>query len=259
MRKARRRIAQLAAFAACNAGLTAALKTGLPLPFMYCHGCPLAAFACPIGALQNLVGMRRAPFLLLGTLLIAFLLMGRLGCGWLCPFGALQDLLARGGGKESGLRGGGLSWRLRPVKMLVLGALVLASYLMAGPSFCWLCPIGALFAGIPYLILYGPRGLGPAFYIHMAVLAAVLAASIRVPRFWCRYLCPLGALAGLFNRISLVRVELDEEACVRCLACLGACPMGLRELGQVGLSPECVLCCLCSEVCPAGAIKLTLG
>ena len=253
----KRKIAQLAAFAACNMGFSLALKTGLAVPFMYCHGCPLAAFACPIGAIQNFLGMRKVPFLVLGILVLAFLFLGRATCGWLCPFGALQDLLASLAGRKNRRPTQPIGWP-RYLKFLVLGATLASSYALAGPTFCWFCPVGALFAGLPYVIMYSAYGLGLAFYAHMAILALVLLAALRVPRFWCRYLCPLGAISGLFNKVSLATARLDRQRCVECHRCLAECPMGLSSLGQIGSSVECILCGRCSEACPTGAIELAL-
>ena len=225
-----RPVVKLAAFAACNMGFTAALKTGLVVPFLYCHGCPFAAFACPFGALQHFIGRHEAPFLVLGLLGLAFLILGRWGCGWLCPFGAIQDLLTWLAGKEG--RKAPSGWpkadkAARGAKLAVFLGSLAASYILAGTTFCWFCPAGALFAGIPYVLLLAQPRVGLPFYIHMLVLLAVLLVAVAVPRAWCRYLCPVGALAGLFNRVSLVRIELDEDRCVHCSACLTACPMGI--------------------------------
>ena len=266
--RSRRRLAQIAAFAACNVGFTAATETGLVVPFMYCHGCPLASFACPIGALQHFLGKHTAPLLVIGLLGLSFVVLGRGACGWLCPFGAIQDLLralAQGKGPP-GARLGGKPCResallsadrvARKAKFLVLAATAVSSFVLLGPTFCWFCPIGALFAGIPYKLTHPGTRLGLPLYVHLSILAAVLIAALLIPRAWCRYICPLGAIAGLFNRISIVRVELDEGRCTACGACLRACPMGLRSLSDVGKSAECLLCGRCVEACPSGALRM---
>ncbi|RLI38420.1 hypothetical protein DRO60_03285 [Candidatus Bathyarchaeota archaeon] len=257
---AKKRIAtQLCTLAICNAGFTAALKTGLVVPFLYCHGCPLASFACPMGALQHFLGRHEAPFLVLGLLSLAFLVLGRWGCGWLCPFGALQDLLAYLAGRKPKKPKGwsGAEVALRQAKLGVLLGSLAASYLLAGTTFCWLCPVGAIFAGIPYVLLQERPVVGLFFYVHMLVLMAVLLAAMYVPRAWCRYLCPIGALAGLFNDISSLHLELDEELCVRCHACLEACPMGIADLRDLG-GRDCILCGRCVSACPRGALKIAL-
>jgi len=261
-------LAQVAAFAACNMGFVAATKTGLVTPFMYCHGCPLASFACPIGALQHFLGEHTAPLFVMGLLGLAFLVLGRGACGWLCPFGALQDVLralARGKGPP-GARllnkpgRGDILLRadriVRSTKFFILAATIISSFILLGPTFCWFCPIGALFAGIPYKLMNPGSKLGLPFYIHLFILALVLITALFVPRAWCRYICPLGAISGLFNRISVVRVELDEERCIACEACLRVCPMGLSSLSDIGTSVECLLCGRCVEACPHGALRM---
>ena len=253
-----RPVAQACALAACCAGFSAATQTGLVAPFMFCHGCPLASVACPIGALQHFAALRRFPFLLLGMLGLAFLLLGRAACGWLCPFGALQDLLARLLARKKAMtRETGLDAGLRPVKWLVLAGTLLSAYLIGGTTFCWFCPIGTLFAAIPYALLMPGARLSLFFYVHLATLAGVLIWASLVPRAWCRYLCPLGALAGQANHVSLLTIELDERACKKCMACLRACPMGLADLASIS-GPECVLCGRCVEACPEGAPRLAV-
>ena len=250
----KRGLTKLAAFTACNMGFSLALKTGLVVPFMYCHGCPLASFACPIGALQHFLSLKRMPFLVLGTLILAVRVLGRARCGWLCPFGALQDLLSQPRRANRTIRHGLLHY----LKYLVILGLVIASLSLSGPSFCWICPVGALFAGIPYLIIHPDWKPGPAFYIHMVILGLVLLLALRVPRAWCRYFCPLGAISGLFNKVSLLGIEFSPDKCVNCGACVRACLMGLRTLREIGSSPECILCGRCVEACPTGALAFSL-
>jgi len=166
----------------------------------------------------------------------------------------------------------------RGIKYAVLAITVLTAYLAAGTTFCWLCPVGALFAGLYIVVLRQPpiyRALREAmpevagkvlspeaelswpFYLHVAILVAVLLAVLVRPRVWCRYLCPLGALAAPFNTLSLARVELDDARCTGCLACLRACPMGIDDLAGIS-GPECILCGRCVEACPHDALRLAV-
>lgn len=235
------------------------------VPVLNCYSCPAALGACPIGALQAALGApgrRRFPFYVAGSLVLFGVALGRLACGFLCPFGFVQDLLHRLPVRK---------WRvpravdrpLRWLKYAVLAALVALPVILkpafggATPYFCkLLCPAGTLEAGLPQLLMNPTlRGLaGALFDWKAAVLALVLALSVKVGRPFCRYLCPLGALYGLFNRFSLSRMALDAHKCVRCGACERACPMQVDVTKNIN-SPECIRCGKCRRVCPEGAIR----
>lgn len=85
------------------------------------------------------------------------------------------------------------------------------------------------------------------------VLTVVLA--LLISRFWCRYLYPMGAIAGVFNKVSLVNIDLDEGRCEECFVCLEACGMGITELEDIGNSTDCILCGRCVEDCPEEALR----
>ncbi|MBP5289543.1 MAG: 4Fe-4S binding protein, partial [Clostridia bacterium] len=87
----------------------------------------------------------------------------------------------------------------------------------------------------------------------LVILGAVLLLSVLLYRPFCRYLCPLGALYGLFNRFALYRYVLDEEKCTRCGACQKACGLNI-PVWQKPNSIDCVRCGACRKACPAGAI-----
>ncbi|MDR1014907.1 MAG: 4Fe-4S binding protein [Coriobacteriales bacterium] len=234
------------------------------VPGLNCYSCPAAVGACPIGSLQAALGAvdHRLPFYLVGTLLAFGALFGRTVCGWLCPFGLLQELLAKI--PVPLLRKGRLTRRASSAKYLVLGVTVILVPLgiaLAGrpplPFFCaWLCPVGTLEAGIPLVLADERLGetLGWQFVWKAALLAAVLVACAFVYRPFCRFLCPLGALYSFFNRFALLRYRVDPVRCTHCDTCVETCRMDVKAVGD----RECIQCGACAPHCEQGAIRFTL-
>ncbi|MCI9121379.1 MAG: 4Fe-4S binding protein [Oscillibacter sp.] len=271
----RRRIVQLLAAALANGYLLGFQKgrifTGgtkaVCVPVLNCYSCPGALGACPIGSLQAALGgvKHRFPHYVLGLLLLFGVVLGRVVCGWLCPFGLLQDLL-----HKIPVPKRQLPQRIdRPARYLKYGILLVLVLLLpafartaagtAPPYFCqYLCPAGTLGGGIP-LLLADPalRSLaGLLFSWKTLVLAGILLASLFLPRPFCRYLCPLGAFYGLFHRFSFVQLRLDRSKCVGCGACEAVCPMAVKAMRDLN-SPECIRCGACRSACPAGAISFS--
>lgn len=250
----KRRLAQIAAFIASNLGFIRIFKTGFVCPFLYCYGCPFAVFGCPIGVIQNFVIYRQVPLFAIGSLGVYGMLLGRAFCGWACPFGALHDLL-------SYLRGD-KSFEVRRfwfVKFIVLFVVLGAAWYAMDTVFCKFCPSGSLFGAIFFRLRY-PQSLtfNLPFAIHMFTLALTIVLALLISRFWCRYLCPLGAIAGAFNKVSIVSISLDEDKCKKCNVCLEACGMGITKLEDVGGSTDCILCGRCVEACPEKALSFTI-
>ena len=248
----KRGLTQVVALVASNLGFFRILQTGFVCPFLYCYGCPFAAFGCPIGVIQNFITYGQIPLFTIGSLGVYGTLLGRAFCGWACPFGALHDLL-------SYLRGS-KSFKIRQfwyTKFIVLFIVLGAAWYAVDTVFCKWCPSGSLFGAIPFYMQNVGISVGKPFYIHMFTLVLTIVLALLISRFWCRYLCPLGAIAGAFNKVSMVNISLDEKRCKECFVCLEVCGMGITKPEDIGSSTDCILCGRCIEACPEKALRFT--
>lgn len=239
----------------------------LCLPGLNCYSCPGALGSCPIGSLQAVFGSRdfKFSFYVFGFLLFFGSLLGRFVCGWLCPFGLVQDLLHKipWGQKRKNLPGHRYLIRLKYVIFVVfvclLPALVVNVAGLGSPWFCeYICPSGMLFGGIP-LVSLNPHfweTLGFRFGLKIVILATVIIMSVKVYRPFCKYLCPLGAFYGLFNQIAVYQMQVSKDACVHCKKCQKTCKMDICTWKEPN-SKECIRCLDCLKACPVKAIRVT--
>lgn len=239
----------------------------LCVPGLNCYSCPGALFSCPIGSLQAVLDSRQYAFscYVFGMIAAFGTLLGRLVCGWLCPFGLVQDLLHKipFPHKVKNLPGHRFLRYLKYV-ILALFVIILPSVIVniagiGSPWFCeYICPSGTLFGGIPLVSLNADLRAAAAFRFawKAGLLAVILLLSVKFYRPFCKYLCPLGALYGFFNPVSFYRFRVDEKKCVRCGACQKACGMDIRVWENPN-SFECIRCGDCKAVCPKQAISST--
>lgn len=240
----------------------------LCVPGLNCYSCPGALGACPIGALQAVLGSRgkRFSFYVIGFLLAVGAFCGRFVCGWLCPFGLLQELLHKIPFPKK-IKKLPFDRVLRAFKYIflvvfvILLPMVVVNVIGQGdPWFCkYICPAGMFYGGIPLSILdEGIRAAaGALFAWKFLILAVIVVLCLVVYRPFCRYFCPLGAIYGLFNPIAFVRYEVDKAQCIDCGKCGAVCPMDI-DLHKEPNSRLCVRCGKCKGACPTGAIRNTV-
>lgn len=236
------------------------------LPGLNCYSCPGALGSCPIGALQSLLtpAEKSFPSYVLGFLLLFGLCLGRVVCGFLCPFGLVQDLIYK-------LRPKKMTFTIqlpsifRKLPMVILTVFVLGiplfvtnQFNISSPAFCkWICPSGTLLGGLPLLSTNeGLRSaIGDLFSWKLLVLVLILLWSFVEYRPFCKYICPLGFIYGLFHSFSLYRMEYTPSQCIHCNRCEKVCKMNI-PVTKTPNSPQCIRCGDCVKVCPTKALHM---
>lgn len=270
----RRRLIQLYAALLTNANLKGFVNGKIykgPVknvcsPGLNCYSCPGASAACPLGALQNSLAEsnKRAPYFVFGIIILYGIIFGRFICGWLCPFGLIQDLLHKI--KTPKIKKSKFTRVLSYLKYIILVFFVFVIPIMYSfrsfplPAFCkYICPAGTLEGALGLLSNAVNEGqlslLGPLFTWKFMLLVWCVAVCILVYRAFCRFICPLGALYGLFNKISILGIKLDKPKCIDCGLCISTCKMDIKEVGD----RECISCGDCVSVCPTKAISYKGG
>ena len=284
-----RRLVQVTLFILFNLGLWGLTSVPLLLPILQPSGTPGRTVGNAFSAMEYMMSEGLAPLLPLAMFLLIGALFGRILCGWACPFGLVQDVLGYARKRPFEVaahthRGAiRLKYYILGIVMLISGTLALSLALGAeqaqrykealGPyasgPFTALSPAETLFSLLPALVVklleIGEvkvkdflAGLPWVFWARLIIMVAVLILVAYVPRGWCRYLCPVGAMMALFSRFSLLGLRIDVVKCDRCGECVRACPMMVRLLDQEPekiSDPECIYCFRCVAACPHGAIK----
>lgn len=244
------------------------------IPTLNCYSCPGALFSCPIGAAQVIFSgaggmdptavhtyrdkfwniLSYTPLTVIGMLFVVGALFGRASCGWICPFGFLQDQLHRLPTPK--FRAPKALRLLKYVFLVVMVVLLpLLMFLNTGfgePTYCkYVCPAGTLEGGL-LLPLLNPdlrAVLGKLFLWKFSLLVFFLIAMVFVARPVCTWACPIGAFLAPFNSASILRLHFARDGCVHCGACNRVCVTSLDVETEID-GPDCVRCLECAKSCP---------
>ena len=237
------------------------------VPGFNCYSCPGAVGACPLGSIQNALASsgHQAGWYVLGIITLFGVILGRTICGWLCPLGLIQELLHKIPTPK--IRKSRITRALSWLKYIVLAVFVVALPLWYGlkhnlplPGFCkYICPAGTFEGAIG--LLSNPANaakfsmLGILFTRKFVIMLVIGLLCVFCYRSFCRFLCPLGAIYGLFNRFNVIGVKVDDSRCSGCGSCVCSCGMDVRRVGD----HECINCARCMEICAQKAISLKAG
>lgn len=225
-------------------------------PVFHCYACPLATFACPIGIIAQFSALHVFPFIAIGLLVATGAMFGSLICGWVCPFGYLQDLTVKVPTPKIDLPKFTGYFRY----VMLIGTVLAIPYFFGEehPLFvCRICPAGALEAAVPTMLgqaIAEEKVIWPNA-LKLTILIVFLIAIFFIKRPWCRVLCPLGAIFSLFNRSSAFFLRFDTKACTHCERCHKLCEFGI-EPEKTPNDLRCIRCLECTKCSPDA---LTLG
>lgn len=227
---------------------------GICSPVFHCHSCPLALFACPIGVLANFSAIHVFPFIALGVLAATGALLGAFICGWICPFGFLQDLVGKIPVRKFTLP----AWVGHFRYIVLIGLVVAVPYWLGKDSpyfFCSLCPAGALEGAMPEIAKKAMAGEAYKWPspLKLWILGTLLVSMLFVWRPWCTLLCPLGAFYSLCNAFSIFYVRVDQKKCNECNVCKSQCGFGAGPV-QRASDLRCIGCLDCTT---CGAVGIS--
>jgi polyferredoxin len=289
-----RKLIQLLSFIFFSVAIFNLPPSLLSLPILWTWGFQKNFVGDALTAVQFMFYDVVFPWLALASFLIVGVLIGRSLCGWVCPFGFIQDLL-------SFIKRRKIEISINThrsfiyVKYLILSMTLLISVTVAAAKiggtsssyenalgvfaqapFTVLSPGETLFATVPRMILSfynatleksmlevlsGVVALPSLFWIQIFIMVGVLIFAAYVPRSWCRYFCPHGAVMAILNNFSFLGLRRDVHKCIKgkCRACIEACPMKVSILDlpwEKFSDPECIYCLKCADACTQGALKL---
>lgn len=258
------------------------------LPVMFTLGLQQQALGDAFAMLQVMLSEAVFPWIPLASFFLVAAVLGRSLCGWVCPFGLVQDLMGIVKIKRLEVSARTHEWMIN-IKYLVLLVVLLVSGSLAAmlasgsgegfrsalgvfaqAPFNALSPADTLFAVIPNgifnlvnsvdVFLSGALAIRPLLWARFVILGAVLGLAAYVPRSWCKYFCPHGAILAFLNRFSFLGLTRDPLKCTKagCNDCVQACPMNVPILDlpwEKFTHPECIYYLKCADACTTKAIK----
>ncbi|MHB9029388.1 MAG: 4Fe-4S binding protein [Candidatus Latescibacterota bacterium] len=237
----------------------------MTVPVLNCYACPLAQGACPIGTFQHFLVIGAIPFLVVGVISVFGMLAGRFYCSHLCPFGFFQDLLAKIPFRKRRIP----AWTGYGKYAVLIIMVIILPPIVKEPFFCTLCPAGSLEAGIPIVsqawaekhfgaanefgATFGILGMiGWWFWFKIGLLATMIGAAMVIRRPFCRTICPLGAVFGIFNRISILAHPPEVPGETKPRYNLKTCPVQITHPDHID-SHHCIKCRECYKKQETGA------
>src|SRR6266571_2395137 len=245
------------------------------------------AIGSTLDATTLLLSQAIFPWLPIGIMFVVGALLGRFMCGWICPVGFLQDVITGVKGRVDSVTARTQNYWIRLKYVLVVLAFLISGTLAVslyyygttsgtgvdyrsslGPFadglFIAIPPDGTIFGTLPVLLAQAWRSqfnissIPIITWLNILILVGFVYAAWRIPRFWCRYLCPVGAIMAVTQRNSMLGMHRDPVKCSNCKECETACPMQVPILDldfKKFNHSECILCMACIDACPAGALS----
>ncbi|MDH7477057.1 MAG: 4Fe-4S binding protein [Candidatus Bathyarchaeota archaeon] len=289
-----RRIVQFLSFIFFSAMIFNIVPQPLLLPVVWTWGFQSNIVGDAFTAMQLMFYDTVFPWLALASFLITGILVGKSLCGWVCPFGFIQDLIDLVKRKKTEISPRTHESMLY-IKYAILGIAFFISVTFSAAKvvgvhrgyegafgifvkmpFTTVSPAETLFSTLPngvlnfknallekslLDVLSGIAGFPPLLWVQLFILGSVLVFAAYVPRSWCKYFCPHGAIMAILNRFSFLGLKRDLTKCAKaeCRQCVEVCPMRVRILDlpwEKFSDPECIYCLKCVDSCPNNAIKL---
>ena len=251
------------------------IRTGLSNPYV------ITADAWML--MEVMLTMAMIPLIAIASISFFSLIIGRATCGWVCPFGLVNDVLGALGKRKKLSRGTSLAlWKFA---LFIAGLLIFIDVSIyynevAGSSIknyfgsfgdaptTFIDPVTTIFSLLFWITYHGkwPKDLNGWFslplelYWRIFFLTIVIIGMLILPRFYCKTLCPLGAVMGLGSEFAFLHLYINRGKCTECKACDRVCPMDVPILNFLDVGdirhPQCILCLKCIGICPTDALSL---